>query len=261
MVELDEEKTARLYKQLKERRRTLIESREEKARSWQILQQPEVEPEETAQKEKLAMGMDQLDTQTKEEIEAIDRALGKMEQGGYGVCESCGGDISPERLEALPWAPFCIRCAAESENQGAESATGMTPGTPAGEAPQPLPADQELVEAVYDRLREDGRVDQDELRVYSRDNVLRLEGFVPNMAQHHILLEILEEMGIETIEDHLAEAPLLWQKKEKTASRSTPSKDQEETLLQGEDVQDEPFESLKAGTSTSPSGSLVPEKE
>jgi DnaK suppressor protein len=40
----------------------------------------------------------------------VNRALGKMDHGGYGTCERCGGAIAPERLEALPWAILCIRC-------------------------------------------------------------------------------------------------------------------------------------------------------
>jgi DnaK suppressor protein len=48
-------------------------------------------------------------------LREVDRALGKLEHGGYGVCERCGGPISPERLEALPWAILCIRCKQEGE--------------------------------------------------------------------------------------------------------------------------------------------------
>jgi RNA polymerase-binding protein DksA len=40
----------------------------------------------------------------------VQRALGKIDAGTYGICERCGGPISPERLEALPWAVLCIDC-------------------------------------------------------------------------------------------------------------------------------------------------------
>ena len=39
-----------------------------------------------------------------------ERALSKMEAGSYGTCERCGKPITPERLEALPWAVLCIDC-------------------------------------------------------------------------------------------------------------------------------------------------------
>jgi len=37
-------------------------------------------------------------------------ALRRNEQGNFGVCLHCEEDISPKRLAAVPWAPFCIRC-------------------------------------------------------------------------------------------------------------------------------------------------------
>ena len=40
----------------------------------------------------------------------VDRALDKIDRDAYGTCESCGRPISPERLEALPWAILCIAC-------------------------------------------------------------------------------------------------------------------------------------------------------
>jgi DnaK suppressor protein len=41
----------------------------------------------------------------------VDAALARREAGGYGVCEACGGAISPERLAARPAARTCISCA------------------------------------------------------------------------------------------------------------------------------------------------------
>jgi DnaK suppressor protein len=40
----------------------------------------------------------------------VERALAKMDTGGYGVCERCGAEIAPDRLEAIPWAVLCIDC-------------------------------------------------------------------------------------------------------------------------------------------------------
>jgi RNA polymerase-binding transcription factor DksA len=42
------------------------------------------------------------------ELEDIQRALRKIEQSTYGVCEECGKPIADERLEAKPWARYCI---------------------------------------------------------------------------------------------------------------------------------------------------------
>ena len=39
---------------------------------------------------------------------AIDDALRKIEDGGYGTCEVCGKPIGEDRLAAIPWARLCI---------------------------------------------------------------------------------------------------------------------------------------------------------
>lgn len=42
----------------------------------------------------------------------VERALAKLEEGSYGVCDVCGEPIGDERLEALPWAVLCVKDAA-----------------------------------------------------------------------------------------------------------------------------------------------------
>jgi DnaK suppressor protein len=44
-------------------------------------------------------------------LEEINDALDRIEQGTFGRCENCGQEISKERLEALPYARYCVRCA------------------------------------------------------------------------------------------------------------------------------------------------------
>lgn len=46
------------------------------------------------------------------EIRQIQAALERVEAGTYGVCASCGEDIAPKRLEALPSTLHCLECAA-----------------------------------------------------------------------------------------------------------------------------------------------------
>jgi RNA polymerase-binding protein DksA len=48
-------------------------------------------------------------------LAAIDAALARIEAGTYGKCQNCGQDISPERLEAIPWATRCINCKRKEE--------------------------------------------------------------------------------------------------------------------------------------------------
>ena len=53
---------------------------------------------------------------TARELEAmlhdVVRALQKIEDGTYGICDRCGKLVSEARLEARPWAVLCIECAA-----------------------------------------------------------------------------------------------------------------------------------------------------
>ncbi|MCL7451824.1 MAG: TraR/DksA C4-type zinc finger protein [Anaerolineae bacterium] len=44
-------------------------------------------------------------------IEDLEHALERLEEGTYGVCESCGKPIDLGRLEALPQTELCIECA------------------------------------------------------------------------------------------------------------------------------------------------------
>jgi len=47
-----------------------------------------------------------------EKLADVERALQKLEEGTYGTCDVCGDPISPERLEAIPWATRCVKDAA-----------------------------------------------------------------------------------------------------------------------------------------------------
>jgi DnaK suppressor protein len=52
-----------------------------------------------------------LREQAKAKVETTRRVLQKLKEGAYGICERCGADINPERLEIVPLASLCIRCA------------------------------------------------------------------------------------------------------------------------------------------------------
>jgi RNA polymerase-binding protein DksA len=54
--------------------------------------------------------LEQVGNAGAEELRAIDAALARIESGTYGVCTNCGEEISPERLETLPYATRCRHC-------------------------------------------------------------------------------------------------------------------------------------------------------
>jgi DnaK suppressor protein len=41
-----------------------------------------------------------------------ERALAKLDEGSYGICDRCGNEIPPRRLEAMPDSVLCVQCAA-----------------------------------------------------------------------------------------------------------------------------------------------------
>jgi DnaK suppressor protein len=49
------------------------------------------------------------------ELTQIDRALSRLKQGTYGLCEACQGKIPIGRLNALPYTTLCIECQREME--------------------------------------------------------------------------------------------------------------------------------------------------
>jgi len=51
-----------------------------------------------------------LGQSTKDRISDIDRALGKIEKGEYGICESCKTEIEEKVLNVSPESRFCSHC-------------------------------------------------------------------------------------------------------------------------------------------------------
>ncbi|HLT16775.1 MAG TPA: TraR/DksA C4-type zinc finger protein [Acidimicrobiales bacterium] len=49
-----------------------------------------------------------LAAQLRVELEEVERALAKLDDGTYGTCETCGQPIAPARLEAMPATRYCI---------------------------------------------------------------------------------------------------------------------------------------------------------
>jgi RNA polymerase-binding protein DksA len=65
----------------------------------------------------------------RQKLELIEQALQRLENGSYGRCESCGGPIDPERLDALPYATQCIRCQQQAERHGRRTSRGRAAAT------------------------------------------------------------------------------------------------------------------------------------
>lgn len=183
-----------------------------------IAEERESEPEEHAQEEQTARLLTRLDDQTLHAVNEIDAALQKILDSTYGKCELCHRSISTDRLRSLPATRFCRRCAAQSESPPI-TAGGAAETPPEGPVPADLSllSDQELTEAIREHLKEDGRIDLEELHVVCRKGVVYLSGVLPSEAEHQILLQTLTDvMGLKEIVDHLAIEDLLWQTEKRT---------------------------------------------
>jgi len=50
-------------------------------------------------------------------LRLIEAALKRIADGSFGMCVGCGGEIQDQRLQALPWTQFCLRCQGELEEK------------------------------------------------------------------------------------------------------------------------------------------------
>ncbi|HEX2923700.1 MAG TPA: TraR/DksA C4-type zinc finger protein [Chloroflexota bacterium] len=50
-------------------------------------------------------------------MDELRRALEKVDEGSYGLCDGCGRPIAPERLEVMPSAVLCIECKRKREQR------------------------------------------------------------------------------------------------------------------------------------------------
>jgi RNA polymerase-binding transcription factor DksA len=85
------------------------------------LRQQEADPVESGELSKLDQHPAELGSETFErelelttltivegELKDIDDALRRLDRGTYGICEECGKPIEEARLEAVPWARYCV---------------------------------------------------------------------------------------------------------------------------------------------------------
>ena len=61
--------------------------------------------------------VDALGNEARAEIRKISAALRRMDEGEFGLCIACGGEIAEKRLEAHPYAEECIDCARLDERR------------------------------------------------------------------------------------------------------------------------------------------------
>ncbi len=60
-------------------------------------------------------------------LRLIEAALGRIADGSFGKCVGCGDEIQDQRLQALPWTQFCLRCQSQLEEKIGASLSTRTP--------------------------------------------------------------------------------------------------------------------------------------
>lgn len=55
--------------------------------------------------------LERMGVSGEKEIAQITAALQRVEEGEFGYCVTCGGEISDDRLDVVPHTPFCQACA------------------------------------------------------------------------------------------------------------------------------------------------------
>ena len=56
-------------------------------------------------------------------LQMVENALSRIREGTFGECISCGKEINPKRLEAVPWTRHCIECQEKAEQGRLEEAS------------------------------------------------------------------------------------------------------------------------------------------
>ena len=186
---------------LRDRRAALLErAAEEEADLEAIAAERATEFVERAQDAGTARLIVRLDDQTRREILEINAALDRLADGAYGRCTACEEPIATARLRALPATTLCLPCAEQAERRHARRVPSRAIARPTDLAAL---SNREVEELVRRALREDHRIDDEDLQVHYRRGVLRIGGSIPSAVAHTALRGVLEDFGLRDVVDQV----------------------------------------------------------
>lgn len=253
---MDKAVYAELRAELTARRAELIDLRDTLKRTLQDLNEPEKELEENASKATMSRGVEQRSEAVQAEIRNIDTALTRMAEGDYGRCEACRQPIRVQRLKAVPWTRYCVKCAGMREQF--DKGGIETPAVATGEGEL---TDDEMREMILDELQTDGRVETEELVISCEDGVVYLEGLLPSHVKHQILLEIIHDvLDLEEVVDSIRIDRQPWERRKRRPDSGRPEEPSADELAGEEDGGVDPYTSLETGEPMAPPDKLIPEK-
>ena len=117
---MDEKKTARFRDQLLEMRERIQGEIEhiDQALVQQVRRPGELSDAPVHNADHDAEGLDvdlTVDAALRDELRQINDALERITKGNFGDCQECSEPIATERLDAIPYAPYCIECVRSME--------------------------------------------------------------------------------------------------------------------------------------------------
>lgn len=111
LLVISKQEKAALRTQLLDRQKQLSKEVQSVEESLEFLEQSRpAEFLEESQEEAAAMTLKILDDRERQELDGIMRALVKLDNDTYGICEKCVTAIPLARLSALPTTELCIAC-------------------------------------------------------------------------------------------------------------------------------------------------------
>ena len=193
----------RIRRKLVDRQRALFDDVEGLEADLQLLEEGrEAELETRGQAEAMTRLLDRVRERDRHELEEIYRALAKIPAGAYGLCERCHEPIAVERILAMPEVRYCLDCERALETAPAAPPRPFEPHSHRAVPPDYRDLDDdELAEAVRERIRAHGDPDLVGVDVRCHGGVVRLSGEIPSEPQRQVLVQIVADgMGLEVLD-------------------------------------------------------------
>ena len=205
----------------KQRKEYLYEFRKAEADLDSISEERESELEEHAQEEQSARLLTRMDDRTLHAVQEIDAALQRLLKGTYGSCQACGGTHTDRPPSDSAGDPVLYRLRSAARERDPDLARrAETPSTASVPGDLSLLDDSELAEVIRQHLKEDGRIDTEELRIVCRKGVVHLSGALPSEAEHQIVLQIVTDvLGLKEVVDRIQVEELLWERESRTKEK------------------------------------------
>ncbi len=118
---MEREFLEKVRRKLEEERRSILEIYRKASDTLKRVEEERQEPGDTEDMGQLEQTKETLSKITTEELRRlreIEKALEKIREGTYGICEMCGEEIPKGRLLVLPWTPYCVKCSEQVQSFG-----------------------------------------------------------------------------------------------------------------------------------------------